>query len=116
MDNNKEPEILNLVFNGISLHVSEPRKPISPVRAMEKSLRNKKPGRWFKKILPGTGENENFPSTPLFDGYAIAYHMAKAKAEGKEFRISFPTVIYAGKDVLEYEAAKKRKAFDKARK
>jgi len=118
MKNNKDPKIVNLVLTGIRLHAADPRKPLSPIRAMEKSLRNKKPGKWIKKILPGAGENGK-PLFSVFDGYEIALLSAKLKAEGKKLQITCPKngiKIYADKDILEHEASKRRKAFDKARK
>lgn len=113
----KKQEIVNIILTDIQFHVTEPRKPLPPTRVIEKSLRNKKPGRWFSKNLPKPNKDGAL-TIPILEDSNLDRYIKKLKSEGKKFRILIPKkglMVYAGKDTVEHIEAKKKKAFDRVK-
>ena len=116
MENSKNQKNVAIILTDIQLHVVEPRKPLLAGRVIEKSQRNNKPDRWFKKFSPKI-EKYGELTLPILEGSDLSEYIKKLKAEGKRFRIFIPKsglMVYAGKDTVEYVEAQKRRAFDKA--
>ncbi|MBP7060696.1 MAG: hypothetical protein KBA91_01810 [Candidatus Moranbacteria bacterium] len=111
-----DQKIVDIVLTDIQLHIVKPRKPISPARAIEKSLRNGKSGRFYSKsVTPTPNEPGVFRfSVPLSKD--MLNLKEKLEKEGKEVRFVLPPGglnIYAGKDTIEFIEAQKKKRVDK---
>lgn len=111
-----DKNVAEVILTDIQLHIVKPRKPLTPARAIEKSLRNGKPGRFYSKnITPTPAEPGAFEfSIPLSED--MLKLKEKLEKEGKEVRFSLPTGglnIYAGKDTIEFIEAQKKKRVDK---
>jgi len=97
-------EYYDVFLTDFQMHVSEPRKPLPWYRAILKSFRNKKPGRFYtKNTKTDINEDETFEtSIPLPP--ATQEEIKKAKMSGKKIRFIIPeegVPIFAGKDLIE---------------
>ena len=113
---NQYKECVDILLTDIQLHMAAPRKPLSPTRVIEKSLKKKKPGRWFSKNLPKPNKDGTL-TLPILEDSNLFKYIEKLKVEGKKFRILVPKsglFVYAGKDTIEFIEAQKKRAFDKA--
>lgn len=114
---NKNQKFCDILLTDIQFHMCEPRKPLSPVRTIEKSLRNNKPGRWYNKNLPMPKKDGTF-TIPIFENSEIGRFIKRKEAEGMKIRIFMPKsglFAYAGKDTVEFIKAHHKRAFDRAR-
>jgi len=111
-------KVVNIILTDIQFHMCEPRKPLSPVRSMEKSLHNNKPGRWYSKNIPAPNKQDATLTLPILETSELGKFIAKLQAEGTKFRLFVPKrglPVYAGKDTVEFIEARKKRALDRAR-
>ena len=95
----------NILLTDIQIHATKPRKPTSQYRAILKSLKNKKPGRFYTKNFDGKKAIFDLPPK-------IKREMEKAEKSGKKIRLFMPKEglpIFVGKDLKEKLEAKNRK-------
>lgn len=98
---------VDIFITNIQLHVTEPRSPISPGRAIEKAVRSKKEHRShttdFK--MKGDGKMRFIFHNPELDELRKKY-----EAEGKTVRFWMPkggAPMYLGKDSVEFIKSKR---------
>ena len=96
-------EYHDVFLTDFQMHISEPRKPLPWYRAILKSFRNKKTGRFYtKNAKTDINENGTFEtSIPLPP--ATQEEIKKAKMSGKKIRFIIPeegVPIFAGKDLV----------------
>lgn len=111
-----EPKIVNILLTDIQLHVIKHRKPVSPARAIEKSLRNGRPGRFYcKGIAPAPAETSAFEfSIPLTED--MQKLKEKYEREGKTVHFLMPKEgikLFLGKDSIDFIKAQKKKRVDR---
>ena len=80
---------LRIILTDIQFHMCLPRKPLSPVRAIEKSLKNNKPGRWYSKNLP-MPKKDGTIILPILETDEMYKFIQKKKAEGIRVRVFIP--------------------------
>lgn len=111
MENGNDQKIIDIVITDIQLHVVKPRKPASADRAIGKSIKNKKAGRFYKRDISVTKNGKI--ELPIIESSEMIKIREKYKKEGKTVRFFIPKEglnVYAGKDTLEHMEAKERKA------
>ncbi len=101
----EQNKYLNILLTDIQLHTIKPRKPTPWYRAILKSFKNKKPGRFYAENF-SVQNDETLQMTlinlakhdPLFQK-----QMEIAEKSGKKIRIIVPPnlPIYSGKDLIE---------------
>lgn len=114
-ENNPKDETgyYDILLSDIQLHNTLPRKPLPWYRAIIKSFRNKKPGRFYTKdfSVEKTNETSKFRlSIPL--SKEIEEKVEEANKLGKKIRIITPEngiPIYLGKDTIEFLKSKQGK-------
>jgi len=107
----KQNEYYNIFLTDIQIHAIEPRKPIPWYRAILKSFRNRKPGRFYTTHFEMNDKNRAikliFPPS-----LKVKQQMKEAKKLGKKIRFILPkngVPVYLGKDAIEKLEAEKRK-------
>ena len=109
-------KIVNICLTDVQAHVIKHRKPLSVTRAIDKSLRNGRPGRFYTNNITVTPIG---PATLRFS-MPLTEDMRKLKEkyekEGKEVRFVLPPDglnLYASKDLIEFIEAQKKKRVDR---
>lgn len=110
-------KVVNIYLTDVQAHVIKHRKPLSPDRAIEKSLRNGMPGRFYNNNVTVTPTGK--PNTLRFT-MPLTEDMLKLKEkyerEGKVVRFILPPGglnLYAAPDTVEFIEAQKRKRVDR---
>jgi len=86
-------------------HVSLPRKPLTMIRKMEKSVQNRKPGKVMGKEIKPLGNNIIEVSFPLVSEAELERLKKKAGSGGKFLRIWAPKeglFVYPGQDTIDF--------------
>lgn len=106
-------EYQDVFLTDIQMHVVEPRKPLPWYRAILKSFRNKKPGRFFSKAFSMTEKDKTFEANVRFPlPEKVRKQMEEAQKSGKKIRLWMPKdgiPIYPGKDVIEFLNSRRRR-------
>lgn len=100
----KKDEYHDVFLTDFQMHVSEPRKPLPWYRAIFKSFRNKKPGRFYVKDAKIDISEDGTFETSIPLPPATQEEIKKARIAGKKIRFIVPeegVPIFAGKDVIE---------------
>jgi len=105
-------EYYDVFLTDFQMHVTKPRKPLPWYRAILKSFRNKKPGRFYTKNAKiDINEDGTFETAiPLLP--TIQEEIKKAKKSGKKVRFIIPkegVPIFAGKDLVEKMKSDRKK-------
>ena len=110
----KHGKYVDIILTDIQLHVAKPRKPSPLSKAIGKSLKNNKPGRFYKRDFSVT--KDGTIQLPIFENSEIMKIKEKYEKEGKIVRFFMPKSgldIYAGKDTIEHIEAKEKRMVDK---
>ncbi len=103
----------NVLLTDLQLHTTKPQNPTPWYKAIFRSFRNKKPGRFYVEKF--SSQNDGSLETTLIN---LAKHdpefqkqMEIAKKSGKKIRIIVPPnlPIYPGKDLIEKLKAERKK-------
>jgi len=100
----KKSEYYDVFLTDFQMHVTEPRKPLPWYRAILKSFRNKKPGRFYTKNAKININKDGTFETTIPLSPTIQEEIKKAKNSGKKIRFVIPEEgipIFAGKDLVE---------------
>lgn len=109
----KQTEYHDVFLTDIQMHVVKTRKPLPWYRAILKSFRNKKPGRFFTKDFSIIKKDKTFEakiSFPLPE--EIRKQMEEAQKSGKKIRLWVPKngiPVYPGKDIIEFLKSRRGK-------
>ncbi len=106
----KNKKYVDIILTDIKFHIAKPRKPLSPERAITKSLRNKKPGRIIKRNIPVT--KDGIIQLPILENNEIKEIKEKYEKEGKTVRFFMPKKgldMFIDKNTSEYIKARKKK-------
>ncbi len=112
-DEKKQTKYHNILLTDFQLHSTKPRKPIPWYRAIFKSFRNKKPGRFYVENF--SSQNDGTLQMTLIN---LAKHnpsfqkqMEIAEKSGKKIRIIIPDnlPIFLGKNTIEKIKADRKK-------
>lgn len=110
LEKEKQTEYHDVFLTDIQMHVVEPRKPTPWYRAILKSVRNKKPGRFFTKNIT---RNKDGTFTVTFSTPPeLKRQIEGAEKSGKKIRLFIPKdglLIYPSKDVIEKLKAERKK-------
>jgi len=105
-------EYHEVFLTDFQMHVSEPRKPLPWYRAILKSFRNKKPGRFYAKNAKTDINEDGTFETSIPLPPATQEEIKKAKMSGKKIRFITPEggiPIFAGKDLIEKVKSDRKK-------
>ena len=109
----KKTEYYDVLLTDVQMHVTEPRKPLSWYRAILKSLRSKKAGRFFTKDFSIIKKDKAFESRARFPiSEQVRKQIEEAQKSGKKIRLWVPKKgipVYLGKDAIEFLKSKRGK-------
>lgn len=101
---------LDIILTDVKLHATKPRKPTLMARAIERTMHNRKPGRFFGKRVQAL--NKDGKPQAEFKIADLEPLEELARKTGKQIRILMPKggiPIYLSKDAEELVEAHQRK-------
>lgn len=110
-DNQAPPNgYLDIILTDVKLHATKPRKPTLMAQALERTMHNHKPGRFFGKRMPALDKNGELPTRFKISDLEPLEELARKT--GKQLRIIMPPggiPIYLSKDGEELVEAHQRR-------